>query len=217
MDELLNKLDKYLGGEMSKEDFDSELAKLSPDDKKVFDEKMSTPEMKKKLSDAAQAELVKVEALRKEGQRLKDKQDKPTDFASKMRDENVEKAKVRFFDKYKIPAEEQQHYVDLFKTNDSGHVSEELIYSDFTKIYSVEHSDELLGLKEKFENMEAGGEDFNARGAGAHGGSGSGGGDGGKKYSQEVMDWVKESARQGVTITPEQAEKVLNRGMKRTF
>ncbi len=213
MDELLN---KYLDGKIEQEAFDTELSKLSEDDKKKFDEKLADPEVQKKLTQKGKDELARIAALRKEGKRIEKKPEEGTDYATRLRNENVEKAKKQFFDKFKIPAEEQAHYVELFGNNDSGHVDVDLIFSDFAKIYTVEHSDELLNIRDRMERFESGAEDFNARGAGSHG-AGEGGGDGDKKYSQEVKDWVKESKKQGVSVTLEEAEKILTRGMKRTF
>lgn len=214
MDELLN---KFLAGEITDEVFNGELAKLSEDDKKLFDEKLADPAVKAKLSQAAKSTLDQIVARRKELAKIEDKKPIVTDFGATMRKENVDKAAAQFFKTYSIPAEEQAQYRELFEKNDSGAVGVDLIEKDFKRIYATLHSDELLGVKEQFDAMKDGADDFNARSAGSHGGSGQGGGEGEKKFSPAVLDWVKESAKQGVTITPEAAEKILSRGMKRTF
>ncbi len=215
MDELL---EKYLNGEIAKEQFDAELEKLSPEDKVKAEETISSPEFRAKAKAAGDKELERVEGLRKERQRLEKEPPKTdTDYAATLRKENVQKAAQRLFTTFKIPAEDQQHYLDVFGKNDSGHVDTDLIFTDFKRIYAAEHSDELIKIAGEYAQMEQGAEEFNANNGGAAGGSGDGGGDGGKKYDSAVHEWVKESAKKGIKISLEDAKKVLDRGMTRTF
>lgn len=219
MDELLGKLKGYLNDEVSSDDFEAELNKLTPEDKTKFYETIPA-ETRTALGKKSEELLGKVSALRKEKARIETPPvppPAPTDFATKMRKENVDKASTRFFTDFKIPADLQAHYLELFKTNDSGHVDADLILNDFKRIYAAENSAELLSIKDKFEGFEQGADEFNAEHGGAPGGSGDGSGGSGKKYSPEVYEWVKESAKQGVKISLEAAERVLNRGLKRTF
>ena len=209
-------LDKFLKDEISKEEFDAEVAKLPEDEQK----KLEAPEVRAKLKEAADKELGKVEGIRQERRRLEANPPKPADgtpdYAATLRKENVEKAAQKLFSDFKIPAEDQQHYREIFGKNDSGHVDPDLIYKDFKRIYAAENSDSLLNIKSEYDAMEKGAEDFNEANAGAPGGSG-GGGDSGKKFSQAAHEYVHEAAKQGVKLTLADAERVLQRGMTRKF
>lgn len=213
----LELLEKFLAEEISDEEYGTGIEKLTPEQKTELDAHLAKPEVAGKVSKKAQEALDKVAALRKEGKRLNDKSDDGggSDYASTMRKENVEKAFTKLFTAYSIPAEQQQLYRDLFKTNDKGHVDSDLIFNNLKGIYASQNSDSLLEAQERIKQMEHGADDFNEAGAGNAGGSGDGGGGDKKKYSQEVLDWVKESKRRGVDITLEQAEKVLTQGMTR--
>ena len=214
MNELL---DKYLSGELTKEQYDAEVEKLSDEDKTKFIEYLDTPEARAKRKEAADKELGIIEARRKERQRIEKDPPASTDFAAKLREENVEKAAKRLFETFSIPSEDQAHYRDVFKQNDSGHVDTDLIFNDFKKIYAAEHSDELLTTASEYAAMTRGAEEFNADQGGAPGGAGAGGSDSGEKYSSTVMEYVKEAAKKGIKFTPKAAKEVLERGMSRTF
>lgn len=222
MDELLKKLDGFLEDTVSADDFEAELNKLSSEDKTKFYQGI-TPEKQAALAKKSEELVGKITALRKEGKRLEDKKTPPaggegegTDYAKQLRTENVGKAFDRFFKDFEISAEQQQLYKDLFAQNDKNHVDVELIYKNLESIYASQNSGELLKLRERVKNMERDGEEFNAQGAGNHGGAGDGG-QGGKKFPKEVHDWVAESRRQGIDISLEQAERVLNNGLSRRY
>lgn len=206
-------LEKYLNGEITKEQYEAEVAKLTPEEKAKHNEKMLTPEVRAQMSAAATKELEKVEGLRRERQRLEKDPPKPdTDYATTLRKENVEKAAQKLFSKFSIPTEDQQHYRDVFRNNDSGHVDTDLIYTDFQNIYAGEHSSELLDIAARFADMEQGADEFNADNGGAPGGAGAGGSDNEEKVSPAVMEYVKEAAKKGVKLTAKDAKKVLDRG-----
>jgi len=218
MDKLL---EKYLNEELTEEEFNGELGKLTDDQKKEFDQHLAKPEVQAQLSAKAKEVLEKVTGLRREQRRLKDNPppaEKPKDYSAQMREENVETASNQFFAEHNIPQEQRQHYLDAFKSNDSGSVGVEKIKKDFERIYASENSTELLGIQKRFKEMEQGAEDFNSHGAGSHGGAGGGGGnDDDKKYSPAVHDYVREAKKQGINLTLEGAKRVLERGLTRTF
>lgn len=206
-------LEKYLNGEITKEQYDAEVAKLTPEDKAKHDEKMLTPEVRAQMSAAATKELEKVEGIRQERRRLESTPPKKdTDYAATLRKENVEKAAQKLFSTYSIPVEDQQHYREVFENNDSGHVDSELIFGDFRRIYAAEHSDELLSAASRLASMEQGADEFNAANGGAAGGAGAGGSDNAEKFSPTVMEYVKEAAKKGIKLTASDAKKVLDRG-----
>lgn len=211
---LDEQLEKYLKGELKKEEFDAEVAKLSEEEQK----KLETPEVRARLKKAADDELKRIEGLRAEGRRIEDRNNQPQghDYGAILRKENVEKAANKFFTEFKVPAGEQQHYRDAFQTNDSGHVDTDLIFTDFKRIYVAEHSDELLSIKSKYDDLEGGAEEFLEDNSGAPGGGGQGGGDQ-KKFSPAAHEYVKEAAKKGIKLTLVDAERVLTRGMTRTF
>ena len=215
-------LDRYLKGELTEEQFNSETGKLSPDDKSKFDAELAKPEVQAKLVAKGKEELEKITALRKERARIDPPAPTPPapapkDFSNKMREENVKAASDKFFSEYEIPEAERQHYLDLFQKNDSGHVNVDLIVGDFTKIYAAEHSTELLNIRKTYKGLEHGAEDFNGAGAGGHGGGAGGGGGNEQVFSPEVLAYVKEARKQGLNTTPEQAKKVLESGMTRVL
>ena len=224
-DELL---EKYLKGDIDAEAFDNGYDSLSEEDRGALDVKLSEPEVRKQISAKSREELTKISALRKEGKRLEDKNKPPeqrpadethpaddkSNYAATLRKENLETAFDGFFKEFGVPAEEREHYRDIFKQNDDGSVSVERIKTVLKRIYATEHSDELLAIRDRHEALVSGAEEFSADHAGAPGGAGPGGGDE-EKYSPEVMNWVKESRKQGVMISPDAAKKVLERGFTR--
>src|ERR1035437_10046643 len=163
MHELLN---KYLKEEISEDDFNAELGKLSEDDRKKFDEDLAKPEVQSQLKDAGKKALDIVSALRKEKKRIGEPNPKG-DYASTLRKENLETAFDSFFKDFTVPPEERQHYRDVFQTNDSGEVGVDKILSSIKKIYAVEHSDELLSVRDHYEAIRSGAEEFNADMSGA--------------------------------------------------
>ena len=208
MDELL---EKYLKGEITKEQYDEGKAKLPAEEQA----KAETPEVVARVKKAADDELARIAALRKEGKRIEGNQ---TDFAAKLREENKAKAAKQFFTTFKIPTEDQEGYLKAFEENDSGHVDTDLILNDFKGIYAKEHADELLSAKQTVDTMAQQAEEFNASQGGAPGGGGEGGSSSDKR-DPLVLEYVKEAARKGTPITYEAALQVLSRKdpMKRTF
>lgn len=222
MDSLL---EKFLKDEISGDELNAELGKLPEEDKKKWDESLASPEVQAQLTAKSKKALEEVSALRKEKKRLETPADPPAPraegeegYATALRKENVDTAFDAFFKKFSILPEDQAHYREVFESNKSGAVGVDKITKVLEKIYTAENSDELLAIKERHEARVAGADDFNERSAGAQGGAGPGGGsDDDKKYSPAVMDWVRESKKRGIIITPEAAEKVLNRGLVRTI
>lgn len=211
MDDLLK---KFLDGEITKEQYDQQVGALSEEDKKKHDELLAKPEMQAQLRKKADDELARIGGLRKEGSRIEDKGN--SDFAKKLREENIGKAKARFFKDFNIPAEQQAEYSTAFEKSGNQDVSEDYIYDALEQIYASKNSKTLIQKSKERDTMVQSGEEFMADSAGAPG-SGAAGGEPEKKRDPRVLQWMKESKERGVNISYEDAERVLNRGTTRVF
>lgn len=194
-------LDKFVNGEISEEQFDSEKSKLSPEDQEQLNK-----EAKEKLPDAVE----KLKGVRRGIDEISQKNlEKDTAFANKLRDENLASAKVELFKKYGIEKEEDQNaFMEGFKKFDTGNVTVENIVKDMKAFYASTNADELLNLREQKIEREQEAEDFNAKNGGSNGGGG-GGGDPTKKISKEVKELMDKSAKMGRPMTPERAARAL--------
>lgn len=165
------------------------------------DEGTKAADLEKKTAELA-------ENIRTEEEKLSKMKDQGAQF----RQEQVQKAKDKFFAEYKIPAEQQAQYDDKFKALDSGKVDSDLIYNDFVGIYAFLNKDTLLEAKKKEVDMQRQADDEAARAAGA--GNGSGGPEDKKpKFSEAVSTLAKTAG-----ISEEAANRQINgEGMGRTL
>ena len=211
MDELL---DKFLKDEVTPEQFDTELNKLSPEEKVKFDEKLATPEVRAQLTAKGKEAVEALKGLRKAAKVIGDGA-KP-DLSANLRKENVAKASKRFFEEFKIPADEQATYLSSLEQSSSDTVSEDLLYAGLGRIYASTHANELLEGKKKLDTMKQNGEEYNAAHAGA-----AGSGDHnpeGKPRDPKVLEWMADAAKKGVPFASyEAAERALNEGTRRTI
>ena len=209
MDELL---DKFLKDEVTADEFDAGFAKLTEEEKTKV---LASPELTKKLAGANSQALDALKGVRK-AKKIIEGEARP-DLTASLRKENVAKAAKRFFDKFKIPAESQQSYLDNLESSHKDTVSEDLLYSGLTSSYATSHADELLSSKEELDRMRENGERFNAESAGAPGGTGDKNPDG-KARDPKVLEWMKEANAAGRPFDSyEAAERALNFGTKRTI
>lgn len=208
MDELL---DKFLKDEVTPEAFEEGFSKLSEDDKTKA---LANPDLTKKIAGANTQALEALKGVRAAAKKIQEGS-KP-DLAQNLRKENVTKASKRFFERYKIPTEQQVAYLEDLEKSDSETVSEDLIFGALGRVYAARNSDELLSGKEALEKMREDGEQFNADHAGA-----PGPGDynpEGKARDPKVLEWMRDAAAKGVPFASyEAAEKALSSGTQRTI
>jgi len=208
MDELL---DKFLKDEVTPEQFDEGFAKLTDEDKTKV---LANPELTKKLAGANTAALEALKGVRKAKKIIEG--DKP-DYAATLRKENIAKASKRFFEKFKIPAEEQASYLANLESTHTSTVGEDLLYGGLAQAYASTHADELLSSKEKLDSMQQGAEEFNAGQGGAPGSVGDKNPDGTQR-DPEVLRWMQDAVKAGNPFESyEAAQKALSQGTKRVI
>ena len=208
MDELL---DKFLKDEVTPEQFDEGFSKLTEEDKTKA---LASPELTKKLAGANTAALEALKGVRKAKKIIEG--DKP-DYAATLRKENVAKASKRFFEKFKIPAEEQAHYLENLESTHASTVGEDLLYGGLAQAYASTHADELISSKEKLDSMQQGAEEFNAGQGGAPGSVGDKNPDGTQR-DPEVLRWMQDAVKAGNPFESyEAAANALSKGTKRVI
>lgn len=208
MDELL---EKFLKDEVTPEQFDEGFAKLTDEDKTKV---LANPDLTKKIAGANTQALEALKGVRKAAKTIQEGA-KP-DLAANLRKENIGKASKRLFEKFKIPAEQQQTYLDDLEKSDTETVSEDLLYSSLTKIYASRNADTLLKSQEDMEQMRENGEQFNADLAGAPGSGDKNPED--KVRDPKVLEWMRDAVAKGIPFASyEAAEKALNQGTNRVI
>ena len=193
-------IDKFIEGDLTEAEFETERAKLTPEQQEELQKEAS-----KKKPDAIK-ELI---GLRRDKDKIISKKEgEGEDFGKKFREEQFDKAKANFFTKFGIEKDEdKKSFEEGFKKFDSGKVDVDNIMKDMKAYYVSTDPDKFLGLAEEEKKRKEEADDFNASQAGSSGG-GSGGG-GAPKISKEVKAYMDASAKQGMPITAEQAEKNL--------
>jgi len=194
-------VEKFINGEITEEEFNTETDKLSPEEKIKLDE-----EAKAKLPDAVQ----KLIGVRRGISKISEKGNQDdSSLATKMRTENLTAAEQQIFNDLGIEKDEDKiSFKDGFKKFDSGSVNVENIVKDMRAYYASTKSDEYFDLKKRQKKSEEEAEDYNAQNAGANGSSA--GGAETKKPSKEVKDVMEQFRRMGRTVTPEFAQKALD-------
>lgn len=133
-----------------------------------------------------------------------------SDYQTRQRSEQLQKAKARLISEFKLSDEQLKKVEEGFKTEDSGAVDADFIFSDLKKAYVKTDADSLLEARKKNAEFEKNAADLVASAAGA---SGSGaGGDNGKQLNPEVLKVVRAAKAQGVPMTYDEAERGLKRG-----
>ena len=209
MDELL---DKFLKDEVTPEQFDEGFAKLTDEDKNKV---LANPELTKKLAGANNAALEALKGVRK-AKKIIENDNKP-DYAATLRKENIDKASKKFFEEFKIPADEQATYLQNLESSHKDTVSEDLLYKGLAATYAAAHADELLTGKKQLDQMRENGEQFNADNAGAPGGVGDKNPDGTQR-DPEVLRWMQDAIKAGNPFESyEAAANALSKGTKRVI
>lgn len=202
-------LDKVLDGQITGEALEAFKAKLSEDGKKSLSEALAFRAKKKDdETHAAEAEA-KLKKLREDIAAEEARVASLNSSSNQFRDEQVSKAKDKFFKEYDIKPEEQAGYEDLFKKIDSGKVDPELIYKDFEVAYAAKNSDTLIEAKRKQIEMQKNAAAADADAAGANK-NGSPDGGSGKEYSEATKALAKKA-----NISLEDADRQQTQGMHR--
>jgi hypothetical protein len=193
----------------------SDLEQLLIDDKPLTEGDLSTltPEQ---LVEFRKKETEKIVALRQERRRVaEDAASKEKDFSQRFRNEQLVKAKTRFFAGFSDLKEEDKAKIEAaFAKIDSGHIDADLILGDLRQAYAAVNADSLLATKQHQDEMTRQAAEFNASQA-TPSGTGQPGEE--KKYSDEAIAYVREARQQGVDLTLDEAESTLKRGMKRVY
>jgi len=207
MQEFLDKLSKGELGESEVKEFEG---KLSEEGKKLLREALAfTTKRQDELGKSQQLET-KVKELQASVIAEEAKISQMKSEGTQFRQEQVDKARTKFFTDYNIPVEKQTEYEEKFKALDSGKVDSELVYQDFVGVYAFLNKDTLLKADSEKRDMERKAAEEAARGAG--GGGNPPAGDPPKTHSDVAMKLAKDAG-----ITPEAATRIEKEGMTRTI
>jgi len=185
-------------------------------------------EDKKKVSDAltkkATDELDKVVAAREAKRKQEDLAEEARkrneganlSFEQKMLQENGKKAVDTVIAQLGIDKEEDKNKVrDEFKKRNPQVVTVENLIEEAKAAATAAFPDRFIGADKRVREMKAGAADFNASMAGGFGGSSEGGEEDGEKVSKEAKQMILEARKQGVEITPDQAQAAIDDGFLR--
>jgi len=152
---------KALDGELDDQGLKDLESKLSDEGKRILKEalafkakKRDEEEKAKKASEIADAEEKRVADLKAEADRIENELSHSKEQMSQFRQEQILKAKNKFFSDYNIPAEQQEEYSKKFERFDSGKVDPDLIYDDFVSVYAALNKDALLKSQKDIEEMK---------------------------------------------------------------
>jgi len=175
-------------------DIKEEVAELEATEKSLLEKKA---ELDKVTADTEAAKQVKSDQLSgmdkelervqkaitdaKEERRKQDEGNKSVQ--QRLRNENLEVAKDKFFVETGVKPEDQAKFLEEFHKFDSGAINSDLIIRDMKKTFASLHADELLELQQKVIKLSEGSDEFKAAlsssgfsGAGREGPSGEKGG-----------------------------------------
>lgn len=153
-------------------------------------------------------EVDKAEKLISEAKVAKESLDASKGQITQFRQEQIEKAKQKFYSSFTVSDEDKAKVEENFKRLDSGKVDADLIFKDFVSSYAASNPEGYIEAKKKLADMEKGAYNANAQGAGNHQSS-PGGGDP-KKFDESTVKIAQQAG-----ITPEAADKVLKEGLQR--
>lgn len=191
-------VDKFINGEITDAEqpqFDEIFSKLSPEEKSAINKRAE-----EKIPDAVE----KLKSVRRGADKIAT--EKNATLESKLKQENLDTAKTKFYKDFGIEkAEDITAFEQGFKTES---VNVDNIIKDMKTRYVAMNPDKYLALEQEKKAREQAAEDFNGQNAN---GGGSGGGDNGQpKISKEVRDFMEASRKAGRVITPEFAQRALN-------
>lgn len=188
-------VEKFINGEITQEEFDTETSKLTPEQQTALkaDAEKSMPDAVEKLKNVRRG----IDKITTE---------KNTTFEAKVQKENLEEATQQFFKEFGIEKDEdKKSFQEGFKTEN---VNVPNIIKDMKAHYVSRNPDKYLELEKQKIAREKEAEDITAQNAGANGSGGGGGND--NVISKEVKAYMEASAKSGRTITPEFAKRALD-------
>ena len=189
-------VDKFINGEITDAEFDIETSKLSPEDKTKLEQ-----EAKDRMPDAVE----KLKGVRRGIDKIAT--EKNSTLESKLKQENLDTAKTKFYKDFGIEkAEDISAFESGFKTES---VNVDNIIKDMKTRYVAMNPDKYLELEREKKAREQAAEDFNSQNANGGGTGGSGGNDS-TKPSKEVLAYMEASKKAGRIVTPEFAKRALD-------
>lgn len=187
-------VDKFINGEITEAEFDTESSKLTPDEQTALKK-----EAESKLPDAVE----KLKGVRRGIDKIAI--EKNTTLESKIQQENLVEARSQFFKEFGLEKDEDiKAFEEGFKTEN---INVPNIVKDMKAHYVAKNPDKYLALEKEKRTREQAAEDFNGQNAG--GGNSSGGGDNNKGIPKDVQDFMEASRKAGRVITPEFAARAL--------
>ena len=199
-------VEKYVNGEIDDAAFTAEYDKFDEPTKKVV-----TDELK-----AAKPKILsEISGLRKEREKVREQrieaEKPPEDFVKKFRGEQVEKALKRFFTEKSVDEAEQATVRANFVKLDDGSIDADNIVENVKRVYAFSFPDKVFTVKK--EAGEEGAADFNSRQVGTAGKTGSPAEL--KDDDPRIVKILAEARKEGISMTPEEAKRGLEAGMKR--
>ncbi len=201
---------KLLNGELDEKGMTELTSKLSEEGKKALSEAIGLRKERTSVQTATEAEKQKLEQVQKELKDAEEKLNSTKQSTNQFREEQIGKAKVKFFEDFKVPPEKQAEYESTFKGIDSGKIDPELIYKDFVKVHGALNAEDLLKSQKSQEEMKRQADEETARAAGAFPANPPSKEP--QKFSDEAVKLAKDA-----NITPEAAERQIKGGMKRSY
>lgn len=174
---------------------EQKVADLEATEKEIQEKQAALEKTKAEITDyeqrkaALDLELKRVQgdiAKAKEERRLNEVKDKT--FQEKLRSENLEAAKVKFFSKFKYTPEEQEKFLESFKSFDSQAINADLIYNDFLKTRVAMEPQKYIELEEEVNNFRKQAEQFDREGS-------SSGFPGGNQPNSQTVELTEDDIR----------------------
>lgn len=159
---------KVLAGEITDEELNAFKSKLSEEGKKELDSSLAFRDKRRDEEGKSKIEEERLAKLKLDADAEEARLNQTRGENSQFRAEQITKAKAKFFETYKVPAEKQAEYEEGFKGMDTGKMDPELIFKDFERTHVALNSDTYLAAERKQREMERSAEDFNAGGAGSY-------------------------------------------------
>jgi len=79
---------------------------------------------------------------------------KDNSFQEKLRNENFEAAKEKFFSKYEYKPEDRSKFLEAFKSFDSQAITSDLIYEDLVKAHVASNAKKYISLEEEVKTLK---------------------------------------------------------------
>lgn len=177
--------------------------------------------VKAKLNDAVKNSITgRREELRRLGEK-NNNQNQEGDLTKRFLEEQTKRAEDMAFGQLQqrgmeLTEEKKNAIREKRKKLNNGSVTTENIIEDFLEAAAAVDHKNLFSAQDKSLEFERNAAQFNAQGAGPAGTGGPNEEDR-KKFSKEVWDWVADSKSKGISITPEQAKRVLEGGLTRKY